>query len=500
MVSKKRKVYNTFSSNYLTINKGVPILFQLIVTIPLIFQFMGWKEDWWNIKRNGLLTCSQRWRHYLLQHIIPLCWFYFGEPVQSDILMFIRKIRWYNSSLDKLPHLVEQLSSQVTHIQCSGPMDVSKFSHLISLEITNDINFQNLPTSLQQLMCRDSKKTYFYNTLTLGSNLTHLTLPLDFDCIVLTLPSSLLYLDLGNTFNNFLILPKSLTYLNLGDKYDHPLTLPLSLTELMCGHNFNQPLSLSFYLQKLTLGSKYSQQLFLLDTLQSIKISPNDYNYVFKLSRLPSNLIELHICGKMVLYDNHLPTTLQSLIIDETNNDATSIHHSISEQSFLHLPPNLRILSIIRFNHNLQQILPFTLRELILSGDFNQSIELPPNLRILSLTGKFNQDLGILPSNLRKLTLGDEFNHPLGMLPEDLDILSIGDAFEHNLEALPFDLQELYLGKSFDHALDDIPDSLYEVHVNRSVVVQSFFNEKVRLFQRLPYGGWICYDDPTPNY
>jgi len=183
--------------------------------------------------------------------------------------------------------------------------------------------------------------------------------------------------------------------------------------------------------------------------------------------RLPSGLRSLRLQSVPYRAFRDLPSSLEHLIVPAVNYpfdccgfDGPICHASLQT---LELPWDFNFP--ITANH-----LP-SLRELCLSGDFDQSFDdLPASLRKLTLKKDFEvkQPLDSLPADLTELDLARVFfNHPMARLPHGLLSLALSYDFNHPLDALPSGLTRLVLSEAFEfnRPLPPLPDSLAVLHL-----------------------------------
>ncbi|EGG19837.1 hypothetical protein DFA_06939 [Cavenderia fasciculata] len=114
------------------------------------------------------------------------------------------------------------------------------------------------------------------------------------------------------------------------------------------------------------------------------------------------------------------------------------------------------------FNSPLRGLLPPTLLELKLGGNFNQPIyegDIPFGVETLSFDKDYNQPLsvGVLPSSLQSLVFGYDYDQPLsvGILPTSLQSLVFGNRYNQPLSVgvLPSSLQSLEFGYDYNQPL-----------------------------------------------
>ena len=159
--------------------------------------------------------------------------------------------------------------------------------------------------------------------------------------------------------------------------------------------------------------------------------------------------------------------------------------HFLYNQEILNkIPSNVKILDLtsdIKFNGDLQGILPDSLRVLKLGYKYNRPIGgLPLGLETLEFTGSFNQflDSTTLPPYLKHLKVGYAFNLPVDDLPQFLLTLQLGSRFNQSIDDLPKTLEKLILGWRFDRPIESLPPYLEYLEFGNS------FNQTVDNFPK----------------
>lgn len=270
---------------------------------------------------------------------------------------------------------------------------------------------------------------------------------LQFNHPLITLPSTLLYLNLSrcHSFNQ---------------NVDHLQDTTPHLETLILGTQFNQPLDLlplRLRILKLLHASKFRQSLdHLPSTLKTLQL--NTYLYSRPLNHLPLALEKLelgwdYICDSTFsCFPRHLTRLCWNSIFDAI----------LLERYPEGLPPTLTHLYLYHGCQGQLKNLPSSLRRLRILGKYEQGNldQLPPGLTFLEICGPFNQPVDALPPALKKLSLFYEFNHPLDNLPSGLTTLLLGNQFNHSLNHLPPALTRLTLSGCFDQPLDHLPVNL----------------------------------------
>lgn len=177
--------------------------------------------------------------------------------------------------------------------------------------------------------------------------------------------------DLALDLNN---LPSSLIYLNLGNFYNEPIDfLPVGLKYLNLGSEFNQPIdNLPVDLEVLVIGNSFNQSLDNLpDSIRVIHI----------------NKIPLHYCI-YIQPINRLPTNLEVLILE-----------GVMDSVIL----NIDFASC-------KKLWYLALRSLQSPELFASGREWSASLKILHLGIEFNEKIDRLPPGLDTLVVGQDFN------------------------------------------------------------------------------------------
>lgn len=361
------------------------------------------------------------------------------------------------------------------------PITKDQFPHLYHLTLNNhcNVSMDELPTTLKTLSIHrynspdfdddDIEDNESFNKTVdhLPNQLTELIITsVDFHQLVDQLPSSLLKLTLGFSFDRPVDhLPGSLIYLNLeaalefNQKIDN---LPRCLESLFLGGCFNQPINqLPPSLTTLIIGGEKPNEI-----IQEYLI----FNQ--SLDHLPSSLKELFIRSESFNQSiNRLPDTLDSLTMDVPLFDHVLDHlpgsltylwliSEFFDQPINHLPCHLEYLNInsIMFNQSLDQ-LPRSIFSLHITGaSFDQSIDrLPLDLGALSIRSKFSNPISILPPTLISLCLFGKFNQSIDqILPQSIKTLHfMSRNFVQPIQSLPSNLILLQFSKraQFNHPL-----------------------------------------------
>lgn len=353
------------------------------------------------------------------------------------------------------------------------------------LEWDCNIELPKLPTTLTQLELGFDFNKKLPNPL--PSELTHLTLGLQFEHFIESFPDKLTYLTVASTKSKISELPCGLQILEWLSESNIP-KLPNALIELKTGHYFNEKIELQPLnnLRHLEFGHRFNQNV---DDL-SHNITHLEFGCMFnqKLSFLPNKLT------KLVLGDSYnkkippIPDTLIHLEFGKNYNQklpllSPALEILIFGDDYDHyipiFPPKLKVLIFgKRFNQeincsalsdltmlafgqcfNSKSIrLPNNLKELKFGDNFNKNIVLPTELIRLVFGDNFNKKI-ILPNKLEHAEFGDKFNFELN-LPVTLTYLKFGDCYNKRLPTLPNKLKYLQFGKEYNHYIDKYPTSI----------------------------------------
>lgn len=231
------------------------------------------------------------------------------------------------------------------------------------------------------------------------------------------------------------------------------------VTELNFGAYFNQQLDyLPPNLIRLTFGYCFNRPLHNLPTLPHLESICFGEHFDQPIENIPLFKGKItHIrFGTLSTFNqpvnNHLPTTLQSLVFGSHFN-----------QNVNHLPPTLSILGFGEsFNQPIHQ-LPNTLQYIEFGREFNQNIDSLSsltNLTHLCFGNEFNQPTNYLPQNLTYLQYGTCFNQPVDSLSSlsSLDYLVFGSNFNHPINGiLPKSLTTVQFGEHFKQSVENLP-------------------------------------------
>lgn len=170
-----------------------------------------------------------------------------------------------------------------------------------------------------------------------------------------------------------------------------------------------------------------------------------------------------------------LPTTLTHLKLRKFSNTTHILPQNLTHleiQYFkgefsLDFPPKLTHLTLNDFNKPLFG-LPDTLQYLYVGDKFNQKVNnlLPLSLKTLILGYSFNKKVNNLPSSLHSLTIYGNFSRSLDNLPQNLHYFKLATdqhvVHHQSLHNLPQNLQILILSACFDHGsvLEVLPENL----------------------------------------
>lgn len=172
------------------------------------------------------------------------------------------------------------------------------------------------------LCCSFANNEYFYNIEYRYKKFLGISYPNSIIKLVLStcyqqrepvkLPDTLLYLFVVY-HNGSLTLPSSLVLLHLGYTYNYPIVLPNSLIYFAMSSRFNQPIKLPDTLVYLKMGHNYSQPIELPDSLRCLELC--NQNVV-----LPKNLFFLSF-STGPKHKMHLPQTLKTIAFNNVDED-----------------------------------------------------------------------------------------------------------------------------------------------------------------------------------
>lgn len=358
----------------------------------------------------------------------------------------------FNRNVDHLPPTLQYLdlkgnfNRRVDHLPAGlrhlilGASFTKTLDHLpeglISLQpgFKYNLPLDHLPSSLRELIIRSAN---YFNQ------------PLDH------LPPSLEYLDLSEClkFNQPLDhLPRGMKHLWLTSHYSLPLDhLPSALIELRLGRdspeyedappsrfhpNSHPPLSQGW--DHLPRGLK---------KLSARVGQPIDH--------LPQELTHLQIALVEKVELDHLPAHLIQLHLADLTDPPNFRHLKLD-----HLPKRLQKLSLpFHFGQCLDH-LPRTLDTLVIQQR-NEDFD-------LHASEPFNKPLDHLPQQIGIVDTGDGFDFPVDHFPSTLRMLRLGAEFNQSVDHLPPQLLSLTVSNEFNRPLDHLPSSLehlnFELH------------------------------------
>lgn len=196
----------------------------------------------------------------------------------------------------------------------------------------------------------------------------------------------------------------------------------------------------------------------------SLKIKKNTYH--FRYTDVPpfEDHHEMLLNTKIIIFDYAIYHPLDfltkykisvirfNLYVDTSINCLSSIEtlkeiyvlNTLKSNIINKLPPNLKILKILYYSHNISCELPSSLIELegkIRTNDICLLVKNCNKLKKLTLPVTYNNKIDNLPKSLEYLKLSDYFNKPIDNLPENLKVLKTGNNFNQNVDHLPENLQ-----------------------------------------------------------
>ncbi|EGC35348.1 hypothetical protein DICPUDRAFT_33573, partial [Dictyostelium purpureum] len=212
------------------------------------------------------------------------------------------------------------------------------------------------------------------------------------------------------------VLPIGLKELRLLDKYNSPFktanVIPSTLEYLEVGNSFNQDLSIA------------------LSSLKSLRVLRlgDEYNIKLRKGSLPPSLTNIEFGNYVHLLE---PGVIPHSVTDITFKDSFSDKRLLSILVPGSLPPVVEFKMGHYFNIPIApSVLPSTIKSLNFSDNFKTKLEdysIPSSVEKLVFCSDFNQNLPILPSSLKILKLGHSFKKKLniGSLPYGLTYLSM---------------------------------------------------------------------------
>lgn len=283
--------------------------------------------------------------------------------------------------------------------------------------------------------------------LSLGNNFT--------EDLPRILPQTLRELHIGNGFNGHIsnVVTDTLEVLRIGNSFNQSIVVLQNtrILHLVLGDAFDQPLFsdvngksyLPPTIERLELGASFSHD-FPLDEPFVRMVETG--NFVLKNARNPYKIPTRNELRKYPFNFYDIDYTTVSNNVDWVILFKVSKLYNYSK---LFVPFNIPI-----------SILPESLKVLKFDDSFNQNIpQLPPFLEILEI-GSINTPIelanyncklpDILPKSLKTLIIGNAFNKPLPILPIELTDLWIGHSFDNDLDISYTNCKTLYLGDSFN--------------------------------------------------
>jgi hypothetical protein len=212
---------------------------------------------------------------------------------------------------------------------------------------SNPIQVPKLPLGLKYLRIKyyqEHEIGHSHKLPDLPSKLIYLNIGDNFNQILPKPPSTLKHLELGNNFNHALPeLPSTLKHLELGDNFNHVLPkLPLELEVLILGNQFNHEIPHLSKLKHLDLGKHFIHKLPILSNiLEYLCIGENftDTHIV-----LPETLRELRWFCNIVL--PILPSKLNILLL------GWDFHQKLDTESYIR---EIRVYKHYKYLDELQQ-------------------------------------------------------------------------------------------------------------------------------------------------
>ncbi len=169
----------------------------------------------------------------------------------------------------------------------------------------------------------------------------------------------------------------------------------------------------------------------------------------------------------LALYDNP--------VFKKTINPINAFHYDIHKKSGAICFPTY-------FNENLENFLPILtkFKKIWFFKYFNQSVDiLPDSVEELRLGGNFSQTINKYPSGLKKLVLFSDIQ--IDNLP-NLEVLHLlGNFINTPINNLPDSIKEIYIGGDFNQPIDNLPNSLTKLQINDTYTSACpFFRPEIR--------------------
>lgn len=277
---------------------------------------------------------------------------------------------------------------------------------------------------------------------------------------------------------------------------------------LYTNHSFNEPFDDKHYkmmsrVKHIVLGNEFNRIFNIPPHILSIRF-PNGYSH-YKQIVLTPNLISLffNYCRDVCLID--LGPCVKYLTIGSSHYHSyySREYRVILNKYLIHLKihgsadlnfVSSKYLKELIFTHQLGQIiLNSHMKKIVLSDDFNQSIDLTKKVEILKTGDRFTSIL-VLNKNMCTIKLGCDFNHIIS-LPKHLKNIYFPLKYKHSI-ILPPHMKNLYVD-FFTCENFLIEHSNVKMHLFISGYLYGFINYYPNLIDSLP-DGFSCVKTYQP--
>ena len=225
------------------------------------------------IKENEIKQVEEKNK---IKNLATSCWLNIKDNL-DDLKNVIKLV---NIDHDIYPHLelCNNLESMVFSDDFNATINLSKLDNL--KEVTFGSYFNHV-------ISKDN----------LPQNLKKLTLGLNFIRKIDSLPNSIEELYIDNRYNSPIYLPSNLLVLSFGDSFNQELLLPSSLEQLSFGYHFNKTIKLPKSLKVFNMSTKFNQDIVLNEKLEELTVG-NQFNRNLKL---PESMKILNLKNKTIL-------------------------------------------------------------------------------------------------------------------------------------------------------------------------------------------------------
>lgn len=203
------------------------------------------------------------------------------------------------------------------------------------------------------------------------------------------------------------------------------------------------------------------------------------------INNIPKHIEHILLGKKFISRLDDLPNNIKKI----TFLDKCEYNYSLDN-----LPNNLKHLTLpSNYNKPLNK-LPDSIEELILNENYNLPInKFPKNLKKIYFGNKYNQELTNFPNKLEYLRLGHDYNHSFNIIPftvkelilncnkkeNIISLLSFGyfnKYYKINILPCLISLENLYLSESFELNLNEIPINIkiLEFYYDFSKIINNY--------------------------